>query len=709
MDGALAAGDFGDLTPLLAPRSVAVIGASDREGNLGGLAVGFLRKFGYAGSIWPVNAGRDAVGTLPCYPSLAALPAVPDQAIIAVPAESVVAVVKDCLAAGVPAAVVWAGGFAETGAEGRARQQELVDVCRGTGLRLCGPNCIGVINTAIGLTASFSSLMTEVDRFIPGAVSIVSQSGGIAVTTHARAQELGFGFRVTVSCGNEAVLGVPHFVRALVHDDATRVIAVYTEGLSDPAGFLDALADARRAGKPVVMLKGGATEASGRAALAHTGRLVGLDRTYDAVLREFAAIRVYSAEEMLDVCLQLASLRPGQRPAGNRVLLTSFGGGSGVLGTDQCAREGLDVPPLDADTRRQVGPLLSPLASSLNPIDLTPGSMTNPRLRATLPQALGLLARAPGVDLCILLASGFGPLAPALATMLEALSSQADKPWCLSWLSPPPGIAERFAARGVRLFDEHARAIRAAGHLARYAADTRHRIRHRPDLLRVVPWSELAGAATAPRVLPEHVAARVLEAAGLPVAPGRLATTTDEAVQAAREVGLPVAIKGISRAITHRAAAGLVALAVDSPEAVARVDRALRARAAALGVTLEGTWVQRMVPGGVELLVTAFRDKEFGVMVGCGMGGGATEIVDDVVLARAPIDADGAFDLVGRLKTVRRLPDLVSPRQRELAAGFVARFSAVAAGAPWPSFTLEVNPLKLGEAAAAVDGLLVID
>ena len=649
------------------------------------------------------------VGTLPCYPSLAALPAVPDQAIIAVPAESVVPVVEDCLAARVPAAVVWAGGFAETGAEGRARQRELEDACRGTGIKLCGPNCIGIINTAIGLTASFSSLMTEVDRFTPGAVSIVSQSGGIAVTAHARAQELGLGFRVTISCGNEAVLGIPDFVRALVHDDATRVIAVYTEGLSDPAAFLEALAEARRCGKPVVVFKGGATEASGRAALAHTGRLVGLDRTHDAIFREFAAIRVYSSEEMVDVCLQLASLRPGQLPAGNRVLLSTFGGGSGVLGTDQCAREGLEVPPLDPDTRRQVAPLLTSLASSMNPVDLTPGSMTNPRHRATLLEALTALVDAPNVDLCVLLASGFGPLAPTLTTMLEELRRHTEKPLCISWLSPPPGIAEGFAARGVRVFDEHARAIRAAGHLARYAADTRHRIRHRPAQRRAFPWADFVGSARSRQVMSEDVTARILEAVGLPVAPGRLATTADEAVRAAHEVGFPVAVKGIAAAITHRAAAGLVVLDADSPDAVARIDRALRARAAALGVTLDGTWIQHMVPGGVELLVTAFRDKEFGVMVGCGMGGGMTEIIDDVVLARAPVDVDGAFDLLGRLRTVRRLPDLLSHRQRGLGADFIARFSAVVATAPWPSFTFEVNPLKLGVDAAAVDGLLVID
>ena len=640
---------------------MAVIGASDREGNLGGLAVGFLQKFGYRGAIWPVNAGRDVVGGLRCFPSLAALPAVPDQAIIAVPAESVVPVVRDCLAARVPAAVVWAGGFAETDAEGRARQRELEEVCRGTGLKLCGPNCIGVINTAIGLTASFSSLMSEVDHFIPGAVSMVSQSGGTAVTTHARAQELGFGFRVTISCGNEAVLGLPDFVRALVHDEGTRVIAVYTEGLSDPTGFVDALAAARRAGKPVVVLKGGATETSGRAALAHTGRLVGLDRTYDAILRELAAIRVYSSEEMLDVCLQLASLRPGQLPAGHRVLLTTFGGGSGVLGTDQCAREGLAVPPLDADVRQRVAPLLTPLSSSMNPVDLTPGAMTNPKHRAQLPEALAILADASNIDMHIFLAAGFGRLAPALVTMFEDLRRRTAKPICLSWLSPPLGIAEGLAAQGVRVFDEHARAIRTAGHLARHAADTRHRIRHRPELERALAWDDLVAPADGRQVISENGAARILDAAGLPVAPGRLATTTDEAVRAAGAIGWPVAIKGISAAVTHRAAAGLVALDVDSPEAVARIDRTFRARAAASGVTLDGIWIQRMVSGAVELLVTAFRDREFGVMVGCGLGGGATELIDDVVLARAPIDAEGAVDLLGRLRTVRRLPTSCRP------------------------------------------------
>jgi acyl-CoA synthetase (NDP forming) len=698
---------FGALTPLLAPRSVAVIGASDRVGNLGGLAVGFLQKFGFRGSVWPVNAGRSTVAGVPCFPDLGSLPATLDLAILAVPADSVVEVARDCIAASVPSAIAWAGGFTEGGEDGRRRQRELTELCRNGGLKLCGPNCIGIINTAIGLTASFSSLMTEIDHFTPGLVSMISQSGGIAVNAHAGAQALGLGFRVTVSCGNEAVLGIPDFMRALIEDDGTRVIAVYTEGISDPAGFVDALAMARDRGKPVVVLKGGATEASGRAALARTGRLAGSDRTYDAIFREFAAIRVFSPDEMLEVALQLASLPPGCLPAGNRVLISTFGGGSGVIATDQCAREGLEVPALDAETRGKLAPILTSLASSMNPVDLTPGPMTNPRNRETLPEVLDILAHAPGIDQYLCFSSGFGGLAPQFADMFDQVRMHSEKPVGLSWLAPPEGIVSRLAASGVMVFTEHARLIRAAAHVARYAADLRHRIRMVKPARTDFPWSDFVRSES---VVTEDTVAAILTASGLPVSPGRIARTRDEAVAVAREVGFNVAIKAIAPAITHRAAVGLVALDVASDDAVTTTFATFQARAAALGQSLDGVWVQHMFRGRVELLVTAIRDREFGVVVGCGMGGGMTEIIDDVVFTRASIDAAGAEDLLRRLRTLRRLPDFLSADQIRLAADFIADFSVLAATAPWPGFTLEVNPLKIGEdSVAAVDGLLIIE
>jgi acyl-CoA synthetase (NDP forming) len=700
---------FGELSPLLAPRSVAVIGASDREGNLGGAAVGFLQKFHFQGAVWPVNAGRTEVADLPCFPDLTALPSVPDLAIVAVPADAVIGVVKDCIAAKVPAALVWAGGFAEGGDEGKVRQQELTMLCRNSPIKLCGPNSVGIINTAIGLTASFSNLMTELDDFMPGSVSIVSQSGGIAVTAHARAQALGLGFRVTISCGNEAALTIPDFIRALCDDEGTRVIAVYTEGLSDPSGLVAALAEARQRRKPVVILKGGATEVGGRAALAHTGRLAGSDRTYEAIFREFAAIRVYSPEELLDASLQLASLRPGQLPRGKRVLLSTFGGGSGVIGTDQCVREGMEVPPLAEASRAQLKPVLTPLASTLNPIDLTPGSMTNPKNRANMPAALEVMARDPNTDLWLFFASGFGALAPQLVDMLETARAATEKPICLSWQAPPAGTAALLAAKGFMPFTEHSRAVRVAGVLARYGTDMQHRIHRRPEVATPFAWDRFVRDGNR-QVVCEDIASAILEAAGLAVAEGRMAATAEAALRVATEVGFPVAIKAISPQVTHRAAAGLVALGIDTPDAVQRTFDTFIDRTAAIEATLDGVWVQHMFQGSVELLVTAFRDAEFGVMIGCGMGGGATEIIDDVTFARAPIDADGAYDLLGQLRTLRRLPDLLPDLRRRLAAGFIARFSALVATAPWPNFTFEINPLKVGQTAvAAVDGLLLID
>lgn len=699
---------FGQLTPLLAPHSVAVVGASDREGNLGGAAVGFLRKFGFQGAIWPVNIGRTEVHGLPCFPSIAETPGIPDLAILAVPAEAVAGLVRECGNAGVRAVVVWAGGFAEVGDEGLERQRELSAACKDAGVMLCGPNCIGIINTDIGLTASFSSLLYDHARLIPGAVSLVSQSGGISVNALARAQALGYGFRVTVSVGNEVALGIPDFIHALAQDDGTRVIAVYTEGLSDPEAFVGALAEAKRRGKPVVILKGGATEASGRAALAHTGRMAGVDRMYDAIFRELAAIRVYSSEELIDVSLQLASQRPGQLPAGDRVLISTFGGGSGVICTDQCGYEGLDVPVMGESSRQRIAPLMTPLSSVLNPVDMTPGIMTNAKYRQNMPAALQALAEAPDFDAWLFMAAGFGALAPELVEMLDQVRQSTSKPLLLTWQSMPNGTAEQLANRGIFAFTEHARAARALGHMVRYAANLRHRMDRLDGPPVIFDWQRYADRAEH-GVVSEHDVAHLLEAADLPVARGRIAKNPEEAVLAAEQIGYPVAIKGISAAVTHRAAAGLVALNIASADGVVEVEHAFHQRAAELGVTLDGVWVQHMFSGDRELLVTAIRNPEFGVMVGVGVGGGMTEIVDDIAFTRAPISADGAQDLLAQLRTLRHIPSWLSTTQQKSAAEFVARFSALAASAPWAQFTLEVNPVKLGpDSLAAVDGLLLI-
>ena len=374
-----------DLTALLSPQSITVIGASDSPENLGGAAVRLLQKFHFPGPIWPVHPHAAKVAGQICYAAIEQLPAIPDLAIIALSAERVTDTVIQCARAGVRAGIVWAGGFGEAGPDGVARQAQLTQVCRDRNFALLGPNCLGVIDSKLPLTATFTSSLVETDRLLPGNISMVGQSGGLVTMALAAAQRHGAGFRYAVSTGNEAVLSTADFVAQFSQDDATEVIAMYFEGAEDGGGLVRALESARDAGKPVVVLKGGRSKASAVAAQAHTGALAGESRVWDAVLREQAAIRVSSLEELLDVVLALSGRHGRQLPNGDRMAIVTFGGGNGVLSADQCAEVGLTTPTLTDSTTRQMAPLLPATASLHNPIDLTPQTSSTKRVANKLP------------------------------------------------------------------------------------------------------------------------------------------------------------------------------------------------------------------------------------------------------------------------------------------------------------------------------------
>jgi acyl-CoA synthetase (NDP forming) len=710
-------GRFGKLSPMLSPRSIAVFGASNRDGNLGGIGLRFLRQFNYPGALYPVNASQPEVAGLSCIADLSEAPGPIDLAIIALPAPAVTDAIRACGRQGVPAAIVWSAGFAEAGPEGVVRQVELVRASREAGVMLCGPNSVGIINTSLGLTATFSNLFHGQNVLLPGAVSLVSQSGGVSVNVLQRARLAGYGMRVTVSVGNEAGLTLADFMQSLAVDSGTRILAVYAEGLADADGFVEALRLAREREKPVVILKGGASEASGRAALAHTGRLAGSDRTFDAILQEFAAIRVRSTEEMIDVCGQLAALAPGVLPRNDRAMISTFGGGVGVTSTDQCVAAGLSVPTFPAERQRLLAPSLSPLSSCANPVDMTPGVMTDPKLRVRLPDAFATMADEPDCGAWLFMSSGFGSLAPQLVEMLCAARERTSKPILVTWQSMPEGIPELLAERGFFVFQDSARAVRVLEHLVRFARALGEPVRCAVDTgeSQTAPetttsWPIPARPAVLPLVLSEPQVAGLLEAAGLPVAPGRFVPAGQDPVLAAEALGFPVALKGISDRVTHRHAAGLVALHLDSGDAVSKAVRRFGEIEAALGLSLEGLWVQTMQSGQHEFMVTAFRDTQFGLIVGLGLGGVQTELLDDFVFARAPVAPPYASAMVGRLRCLRRFPNLLTEPQVARLSDFVSRFSHWIESVPWDRFTIEINPVKVGtDGLAAVDGLIVIE
>ena len=702
--------NFGELTPLIAPRSIAVIGASDRAGNLGGVAVNNLKKFGFRGQIWPINPGRSEVGGLHCFPDVRSLPEAPDLAIIALPAEAVVAAVQECADAGIKAAIVWAGGFAEVGSAGRELQSRLEVVCRDSGIKLCGPNCLGIVNWTQGMVASFGSMFSEVDGLKPGAISMVSQSGGISGTASILAQRSGSGFRVTISCGNEAVLSLSDFIHALALDEETRVIAAYVEGIADPDKFIAALAEAKKRGKNVVILKGGASGASERAALAHTGKLAGSDRTYEAIFREFSVVRVHSITELVDVCRMLetiGSVRPSSR---KNVVLTTFGGGTGVLNADQCVAAGMEVPSLSVETQAKLVDLLPPIASLGNPVDLTPQAINDPKYRDTLASALQVLLEAPETDYLLFMVSGMEHRAVEILDIVEKVHGASAKPICLSWMLAGEATVARLREKGLFAFDEHSRAAVALGRLAQNAYNRANAVARFETPLPSFDWSGHLGEIPENGVVSEHVVSGILRAAKLPSAQGRIAMDNAAASKIAEELGFPLVAKGISPDVTHRAKAGFLKLNLETAADVEKADDTFRRMAAEKQVRYDGTWIQQMVTeSGAELIVAALRDREFGILVGCGIGGNLTEIIDDMVFARAPIEAGSAANLIRTLRTYRKNNAFLSDGQIAPAADWIAKFSMLAATAPWDNFNLEVNPLLLtGNESRAVDGLLVI-
>ncbi|MCC7427794.1 MAG: acetate--CoA ligase family protein [Alphaproteobacteria bacterium] len=696
---------------LLDPRSIVVIGVSDQPGNLGARVVGFQKKFGYGGRVYAVNPKRDTVLGERCYRSPAELPEVPDLAILAVSANAALEAVKGCIAGGVRHGILWAGGFAETGAEGAARQQALAELCRAEGFALCGPNTLGILNTHTPVAATFASLLMVTDRLVPGSISMVSQSGGTAIGVQSQAQAAGFGLRYMISSGNEAVLTFPDYLRMLAEDAQTKVVAAYLEGVRDGADFLDALGRLRAAGKPLVMLKAGAAEASARAAEAHTGALTGAWRVWRAVLEEHGAILVQSQRELIDVSIMLAGADIARLPRRGNVAVLAVGAETAPVAASLARRDGLGVPPLAPATRDRLAALLPAGAETANPVVLTE-AIRDPARAATLAPALATIAADPSIDAILFdEAQELDPPGPALAAGNRAIAAaladlHAGGRMPVAAAMELDGASKAaLARRGLYLAPTAPRASEALGRIIGA---------HRPPAmpaLRPAPlafdWSRHVPDARAGQVISEHDCHRILAAGGVAVARGRLVRSAAEAAAALVEVGAPVAMKGISPAVTHRAAAGLLLLGVADAAAAAANFRLLEQRAAARGVALDGVYVQHMEPGTHEMIVAAFRDPMFGVMVTCGAGGTATELLDDVAIARAPVDEAGARAILARLRLVRALgPE--GPDPAPLAA-FIAHFSRLAASIPWSSFELELNPVKWRAGrAVAVDGLLLI-
>lgn len=632
-----------DLTRLLAPRSIAIVGASGEAATINGQVLRNLQGRGYAGALYPVNPKYAEVGGVRCWPSVDSLPEAPDLAVVMLGAARAVDAVEACGQRGIPFAIVVGAGFAELGGEGEALQRRLLESAARHGLRVVGPNCIGMMNVPGNVFAGFGPVF-GLAQLRAGGVSMVTQSGGFGFAVVNMAEELGVGFRHVVSTGNEADLTSLDFMEAFLDDPGTRVIAGYFEGIRDahriPALGRRALA----AGKPVIAWKVGQSPEGERAAASHTGNLGGSAALYRAAFEQFGWIRIDDVQDLVDA---VQAFEPGKLPSHEGVGIVTVSGGAGVLLADACASHGLAVPTLSDDTQRRLRAVLPAYASPQNPVDVTATILNDPGL---LRAALQVLLDDPAIASLVVVASSVeGAQAGRIAAELAALASGTGKPVIVSWSSREERVGDAYAtlrAAKVPLYRTPSRCCRALAALATFAS-ARRRLADDP-----VPPARRAPSTPLRGPFNEHQAKRLLEPYGLRATREELATTSQEAVEAARRIGHPVALKVQSAAIAHKTEAGGVRLRVVGDDAVAAAFDEIVANAKRLrpDAVVDGVLVQEMVEGGVEAIVGGLHDGRFGPVVMFGLGGVFTEVLQDVVFRLAPVSLERAREMVASIR-----------------------------------------------------------
>lgn len=688
---------------VLRPASVAVIGASRQPGTVGAAVLANLRDAGFRGALHVVHPKADEIGGLPAVRSIADVPDPVELAVLAVPAPVVPQVARECGEAGVRALVVLSAGFSEVGGHGAELQDELLAACRASGMRLVGPNCLGVLNTApdVRLNATFAPVPPR-----PGRLAFASQSGGFGIAAIAEAARRGAGLSSFVSTGDKADLSGNDFLRYWEQDDDTDVILLYLESFGNPRRF-GRIARAVAARKPVVAVKSGRSAAGARAAASHTGAMLAAsDVTVDALFNHAGVIRTDTMGEQIDVAALLGS-QP--LPRGDRVAIVTNAGGPGIACADACSAAGLRVEPLSDDLRRLLDRRLPDQASVANPVDMI-ASASPEDFRYTIEA----VAAAPDVDAVI--AIFVPPLVTRADDVAEAI--RAARPATAAANTPLLAVfmaasdAERTTLVGdgsVPVYGTPEEAARALGHVARYAAWRRGGPDEPPSLPDVDSDAVAAVLAHALAdgggwLSPQDVE-RVLAAYGIPLVESRFAVTAAAAGRAAAELGGAVAIKAVAHGLVHKADVGAVALGVSGRAAATRTARAMAKSVRAAGYEPEGFLVQRMAPPAPELIVGIVGDPDFGPVVACGAGGHATELLGDVAVRLAPLGPRAARAMLRSLRTFPLLDGYRGAVPSDVAAVEEVLLRVSALGAAHPEIAeLDCNPLIAGP-----DGALVLD
>ena len=692
---------FAGLTPLLAPRSVAVLGASSDPSRISGRPIAYMKSQGFQGGLYPINPNRTEVQGLKAYASINDVPEVPDVAIVAVASEVAAAAIEDLAKKGVKAVVMFTAGFAEMDEAGGVAQDKMVATARSYGMRILGPNCLGVFDARRSYYATFSSSFDS-GWPVPGRIGIASQSGAYGTHLYTLARNRGIGASTCIMTGNEGDVTVGECIGWLAENPDVDVIAVYAEGLREAPGLIAALETARAARKPVVMQKVGRSELGTKAAKSHTASIAGDDAVTEAIMNEFGVFRASNSEQMLDIA-HTATRKI--YPVKNTLGVITVSGGAGVLISDVAETLGLSMPEMPMDAQKRLRDLV-PFCAPRNPVDATAQVANDVTLVKTFTESM---IRDGGYKSVL----GFFSMTassrrwPSIKEQLNAVKDEnPGHLYALSVIVPPEGRDE-LEADGWVVLEDPTRAVVAIDAMGRFGE----------------AFAKPAGApapsvpaVTLPAVTPtEAEAKRLLATAGIQSAPEAECKDAEAAVAAAEKFGFPVVMKILSPDIMHKSEIGGVLLDVSDAAGVRDGFATLlsRAKTAAPAARIEGVLVAKQLKGGVECIMGVMRDPVFGPIAMFGLGGIFVEILKDVVFRRCPFGPDVAEEMI---RSIKGAPLLLGARGRKKAdvkalADTLSRLSAFAVAAGPKLQSIDINPIFAmpeHEGAFAVDAVVEV-
>lgn len=688
---------------LLAPHSVALVGASDDPTRIGGRPLRYLRESGFKGAVLPVNPKRETVQGLPAFSSIAALPAVPDTAILAVPSHLTRQAVEECAEAGVKSAIVFSAGFAETGEDGARLQADMVSIARSSGMRLLGPNCLGVFNPSVGYFGTFSVVLDN-QLIAPGPVGIVSQSGAYGAHIAHLARKRGLGISQWVTTGNECDIDVAETLDWMVRQPETNVIMAYAEGVRDRDAFIGALERARKAEKAIVFMKTGRSDVGAEAAASHTASLAGSDAVFDAVLRQYGVYRASTTAEQLDVAYACAS---GIYPPSNRTGIFTMSGGFGIQLADDAEAAGLDVAPMPGAAQEKLKEML-PYSSPRNPVDATAQVVSDMDMLTSYVRAM---ITEGGYDIFTAIL-GTGPSSknfadPLRKALMAAMDGQQGKIRGLT-MSAPDEVVRQYEKDGFLVYEDGSALARALGALVwlKQGFDLNR------DAARVAPGARIE---LPEGPLSEADAKAILARAGLDFPEERLVPVGEDVGEAASRIGFPVVLKICSPDIAHKTEVGGVAVNLRDADAAQTAAAEILQRAAkhAPGARIDGILVAPMAPEGVETIIGVMQDPVLGPVVMFGLGGIFVEVLKDVTFRAAPFDEAEAMRMIREIRGFSLLEGVrgAPPSDIEALARMLSNLSRFAAAHADRIESVDLNPVRVlprGKGVVPLDALIVL-